>query len=475
MARRIKFSLEMKDGAQVRDIEALREHFDLEKIIGYFQDGRLVKWLESYLCADEADEVRKLSGDEPDLGKKLCDILGAEYMEVDDTETIIWRKERSDRLKQFTADPEILNRVDIVAFDQEDLEDIIREKDNDVIYLCQSKFIFPSGILRKKNMRYVGIGKNVEVTIHSKEPVDFESLGIRFDNITLKEIGKPSSSDLLIQENTNQRHSIDAPLLGKVKKIIANEGQSVNQRRELLGHCIVPGFGVGKIHVMDDIESYLRNYRPANIVVEKRKFQDAVAEVTVILETHKEIFEKKGMSEVAGIFDAHRLRLGDPILIDEILKQIEQSCNAPQAVILATEKIAHEFEQMNDEYFDALAVDLRLLGIRIAKHLLRVKEPKLDDNVIIYGQDINGLDFLNIPLELISGIVQGSNCQTTYVEEIARSKSIPMMVGIGMDVKNHPLTEGSSAILAGRVLIINPSSEDYNKRLDCIIDSIKLL
>lgn len=183
--RKIKCALKLKDDELVRSLEELQEHFDLEKIIGYFHDGRLATWLDDYFYADEADEVRKLSVDEPDLGKQLCDILGAEYTEVGDTETIVWRKERLDRLKQFTADPEILNHVDMIAFDQEDLEDIIREEDTDIIYLCQNKFSFPSGILRKKNVRYVGIGKNVEVTIKSKESVDFESLGIRFDNVKL--------------------------------------------------------------------------------------------------------------------------------------------------------------------------------------------------------------------------------------------------------------------------------------------------
>lgn len=184
----IKFPLQLRDGAEARSMEELREHFDLEKIIGYFQDGRLVKWLDCYLYADEADEVRKLSGDEHDLGKRLCDILGAKYTEIGDTETIIWRKERLDRLKQFTADTEILNRVDMVAFDQDDLEDIIREEDTDIIYLCQNKFTFPSGILRKKNVRYVGIGKNVEVKAEMSNGKSFSDLNISFENVIVNEI-----------------------------------------------------------------------------------------------------------------------------------------------------------------------------------------------------------------------------------------------------------------------------------------------
>ena len=46
MAKRIKFALEMKDGQSVRDIEGLKEYFDLEKLVEHFKSGKLKIWLE---------------------------------------------------------------------------------------------------------------------------------------------------------------------------------------------------------------------------------------------------------------------------------------------------------------------------------------------------------------------------------------------------------------------------------------------
>ena len=43
--KKIKFALEMKDGIQVRNLEDLRDNFDLEKTVGYFLDGKLITWL----------------------------------------------------------------------------------------------------------------------------------------------------------------------------------------------------------------------------------------------------------------------------------------------------------------------------------------------------------------------------------------------------------------------------------------------
>ena len=133
--RRIKFALNLKDGEQVRSLEELQEHFDLEKIIGYYQDGKLLTWLEDRFYDDEADEIKKLSGDESDLGEQLCRIFHVEHLSgqnMDEPETIAWRKERLEKLKQFTADSSILQHVDWVAFDQDDLEEILN-----ISYCCR--------------------------------------------------------------------------------------------------------------------------------------------------------------------------------------------------------------------------------------------------------------------------------------------------------------------------------------------------
>lgn len=39
MARKIRFPLKMKNGAEVRTLDELKANFDLESILGYFTDG----------------------------------------------------------------------------------------------------------------------------------------------------------------------------------------------------------------------------------------------------------------------------------------------------------------------------------------------------------------------------------------------------------------------------------------------------
>ena len=186
--RREKFLLELEGGAQVATMEELRQNFDLEKIMDYLEDGRLEKWLRDRFYAAEADAIKTLHPDDEETPEKLCDILGVDYEQFADlAEEIFWRRERLEHLIEITDDEEILQHVDDVAFDQEDLEDILSSDEiPEVIYLCDEQFTFPSGILRIKNIHYVGIIKNVTVVIESNKEVDLDALRISFENVRLE-------------------------------------------------------------------------------------------------------------------------------------------------------------------------------------------------------------------------------------------------------------------------------------------------
>ena len=174
MAKKERFVLEMADGTKVRDLDALKEHFDVESVEKYFRDGKLLIWLEDRYYDDEADSVRAINANDAYLAAKLCKIF-----DVETPEDIERRIERLNRLKNYTDDEKILANVDKVAFDQEDLADLL-DADIQEIYLCDNRFSIP---LRVKNKNYIGISKAVAV-IRSDKPVDFQNLGITFKNIS---------------------------------------------------------------------------------------------------------------------------------------------------------------------------------------------------------------------------------------------------------------------------------------------------
>lgn len=168
MAKIVIAPLEMANGTIVRNIEELKEHFDIEKVVGYFLDGKLQKWLQAKRYEEELEQVNELTGNDPELAKKLCAIFGVEYIadiEID-TEDIIERKERLSKLKQYTDDEEIIANVDSVAFNQEELADLY-DKGIEKIYLCEGNFKIPKS--------------KASLTYHIIGDIDVEGLEVKTD------------------------------------------------------------------------------------------------------------------------------------------------------------------------------------------------------------------------------------------------------------------------------------------------------
>lgn len=176
MAKKIRFPLVLAEGAQVRSLDELREHFDLETILGYYKTGKLLTWLEDRYLEGEAKAVRALDETAPDFQLRLCEALQVEYTGSDvDLEAIRIRQERLVRLRTMTDEDEFLQNIDSVAFDQEELADLLDEE-RTTVYLCGKRFTVPA---LRKGVTYVGINEP-EVKISGELPENFDELGITF-------------------------------------------------------------------------------------------------------------------------------------------------------------------------------------------------------------------------------------------------------------------------------------------------------
>ena len=190
MAKKIRFPLVMADGVQVRNLEDLREHFDLTTVLEYYKNGKLLTWLQDRYFDDEAAAVQALDEAAPDLQPKLCEIFGAAYTgEAVDLEEISRRQERLERLRTFTDEAEFIDHIDQVAFDQEELADLLDEGET-TIYLCGEKFTVPAS---RKGMTYIGVNSpSVHISVQLLEDmwefgIEFVNCHSDFEEITLSE------------------------------------------------------------------------------------------------------------------------------------------------------------------------------------------------------------------------------------------------------------------------------------------------
>ena len=238
------------------------------------------------------------------------------------------------------------------------------------------------------------------------------------------------------------------------------------------GKGVISGIAMGKIMLAgQNLDGYLVNYEPEDKETEKNKAKDALTAVAEVLRESIEKLRKQDMMEQAAIMEAHRMMVQDPMMSDNILAKIDELGNAPQGVLKAAEEQAQMFEQMDDEYFAARAVDLRDVGKRVAKYILGVKEPEIgNEKVILCGREIEPSVIAGMETEKIAGVLLGSGSTTAHAVIIAKARAIPTIVGLNKEDRIDKIADGDHVIMDGErgVIVINPTAEEissYDEKL----------
>ena len=235
MAKKVRFPLQM-NGTDVRTIEELREHFDLESVLGYFTNGKLVTWLKDRYYDNEAMSIEALSADDAELNRKIMSALGISVdteAEDIDIEAVQRRNEKLMLLRQFTDDKEIIKNVDCVAFNQDDLLDILDEG-AEKIYLCQGEFDIP---LTVKNVTYIGL-KNPIVLLRAYDNVNFKSLNIKLVDICFGwDISSTTGADRLYQaERMMERQEFDRAIPILEQLVAEDNPRAYNMLSQMYEH-----------------------------------------------------------------------------------------------------------------------------------------------------------------------------------------------------------------------------------------------
>ena len=188
MARKIKFALEMADGTLVSLLEDLQSHIknndDVKKLVEYYLDGRLEKWLLDRYYEEEAKALQTVDKDDPDFTCKLCKAIGADYtpMESVNIELIEYEKKMRKALEEVTLDSEMISNAGCTASSQSDLVFLLKNGKS-TIYLWGDSF----KLFVVKNISYIGILGKPSVDIGLPDLEAIKSYGIKLENVKLPE------------------------------------------------------------------------------------------------------------------------------------------------------------------------------------------------------------------------------------------------------------------------------------------------
>ena len=104
MAKVLKFDL-MLDNCNVRSREGLQEHFVIEYVLKYFEDGTLSRWLKVLNYSEQLAEVEAIDKtlDKKDIALQLANIFGIENVDSADVEKALSVFSYLERKQELTA------------------------------------------------------------------------------------------------------------------------------------------------------------------------------------------------------------------------------------------------------------------------------------------------------------------------------------------------------------------------------------
>ena len=208
----------------------------------------------------------------------------------------------------------------------------------------------------------------------------------------------------------------------------------------------------------------MRRVEESEVADEIARFEAALlATRAQILEMQERIATSIGAKD-ASIFDAHLLVLEDPILLEEVSRQVfSQKCNVEWAFHQFAEKYTATLAANEDEYLRERAADLRDVTARVLNNLLGRSEhtalPEFKEPCIIICHDLTPSRTATLDKKKVLGFATDVGSKTSHTAIMARSLRLPAVVGLRN--ASEQLVTGEYALLDGfnGQIIINPTDQ----------------
>lgn len=234
---------------------------------------------------------------------------------------------------------------------------------------------------------------------------------------------------------------------------MAGQSREVVELR-VTGRLASRGFAVGPIALLSNLA---QTRRPGgDPTAEAAALQDAIASAL------RELARLAGRTEGDGadILAFQIAMLEDSALAAPALAAIADGVTADRAWRLALDAEIGGYETAEDEHFRARASDLRDIRDRVLGALSGVvAEHGLPAGAIVLAEDLTPSRFLATDWSHGGGIALSRGSPSGHVATLARARSVPMIVGIDLDLGR--INSGCEALIDGdsAVLCLDPAPE----------------
>jgi phosphotransferase system enzyme I (PtsI) len=207
----------------------------------------------------------------------------------------------------------------------------------------------------------------------------------------------------------------------------------------LRGQVAAPGLAAGPLARLPDARVTTRSGGPP--IAERTALAEAIARSATDLKA----LAASQTSEAAAILEFQLALLEDPDLAAAALAEIDAGAPADGAWRRALDAQIADYAAAEDGYFRARAADLTDLRDRVSRALAGYAEAGLGlpEAAILVADDLPPSRFLEIDWTRSAGIALLSGSASSHVAMLARSRGVPMVVGLG----DIPALDGTLALL----------------------------
>ena len=315
----------------------------------------------------------------------------------------------------------------------------------ELISKCKSKFIIKKGKKIVNGSSLLGL-----MTLAASKGTE----------IKIQCIGENSQEDLsklinLIKNNFGE----EKPLSDNIIKEESFKGIPVSQGYAI-GNCFVmEGSDITYSKYNIPIHEIKKEHKRLDFAV-KKSLDDLSKIIEKIKDSRNDIYK-----EMKFMLQANKSIITSSSLVKDSKKRIEiDLINAEFAIIEELNKHSKIFKKIKDDYLKDRFDDVRDVCKRILENLQNKKKKKsrLRENQILVASELSPADLLSHSKSKISGLVSVLGGPEGHFAIVARSLSIPTIVGVKNLLKN--IKNNEQIVLDGEkgLLIKNPTSRTVN-------------
>ncbi|WP_142986812.1 phosphoenolpyruvate--protein phosphotransferase [Halorubrum cibi] len=184
--------------------------------------------------------------------------------------------------------------------------------------------------------------------------------------------------------------------------------------------------------------------------------------------------ERAGEEE-AAVFDAHEAFLDDPGLVDDVESAIDDGTLAEHAVRDRFDEAVERFERMDGRMAER-ADDLRDVCDRLLRALLDAPTAtdlaSLPAGTVLLAERLTPSETADLDPETVAGIATVAGGRTSHAAIIARSLSIPAVVGVGEALAE--IADGTEVLVDGEAgeIVVDP---DESQRAAALNDDASVV